>query len=76
MKIIKKQIEVTTYVTARGDEIPVREMVNLHLLNAYALASSMRDAVKGQNTPEERELIETEKVLQDEILRRINHVPE
>jgi hypothetical protein len=62
MKIIKKQIEVMLYVTERGDEIPLSEMVPLHLLNAYAKAMVQDDK-------------EIAGILRAEAVKRMTYVP-
>lgn len=70
MKVTKKTVEEWIYTTSKGDEIPLRDMNDKHLVNAFGVACvAFEDAREG--TQESRDAKQALNVLRDEITRRM-----
>lgn len=70
MKITKRTIEQYVYTTSKGVEIPLAEMEDKHLINAFGVACvGFEDAREG--TPESREAKNALNILREEIARRM-----
>lgn len=71
MKITKKQVTEYVYTTAKGVDIPLKDMNDTHHVNAFGVAGvQFHDTREG--TVEHREAKETLSILREEIVRRMN----
>lgn len=62
MQLTKKTIEQWIYTTEKGVEIPLKQMTNEHLVNAFAKASTVYEKEHGYY-----------QTLKEEILRRLRN---
>jgi hypothetical protein len=73
MDIQRKTIEVQIYITEKGEEMPLGEMSNEHLVNAAMKAHHLYEECDNRERHEKARLADVRGTLRGEIIRRIEN---